>query len=76
MKPIYLLIASLILAVYGTLLYAMQKNDIQNQTNHFLQVEQYQPRYMKFTDDEMLYECDSRGLVYDYENGICTRLES
>ena len=41
------------------------------QSKHFQEVEQYNPKYTNYTDDEMMHECDDHGLIYDYEQGIC-----
>ena len=41
------------------------------QNKHFQEMGQYNHKYIDYTDDEMMHECDNHGLVYDYEQGIC-----
>ena len=68
MKNIYILI--LILVSFGSGI-ALAHNHYDSTATDFRDYGQYDPEYMLYTDDEMLYKCEDHGLVYDRENGIC-----
>ncbi|MCK5848504.1 MAG: hypothetical protein KAH01_04845 [Caldisericia bacterium] len=37
----------------------------------FQELGQYDPKYMAYSDQQMLEECEKYDMVYDYENGQC-----
>ncbi len=43
----------------------------EHEDNNFYEVEQYQPKYIMYSDSEMLSVCDEYDLVYNFEEGIC-----
>ena len=66
--------AALPLAVFAGLLVEMQKQDVQWKTNKFIEYGQFAPKYVAFSHEEMMFECDKRNLVYDYEESQCKYL--
>ncbi len=68
MKHIYLLTIILITFTSGILI---AKNQYQATDENFLKYQQYDPQYITFNHEEMLYECEKHNLEYYYEDGTC-----
>lgn len=60
------------IAVFGfemaKVYYTAQENDKQHQ---FKVYGQYAPKYIGYTDDQMLKTCEKYDLIYEFEKGIC-----
>jgi len=71
MKPIYTLIA-LLLVVFGATYVYMES---EAHAQEFVNNGQFEPKYIAYTHDQMLEECIRRGLFYDYEDAECAMEE-
>ena len=69
MKNIYILILILISFCSGI---ALADYHYDTTATDFRDYGQYQPEFMLYTDDEMLFECEKYDLVYDHNKKICT----
>ena len=43
----------------------------QHKVDQFFEYGQYSPKYVTYSDEDMLHECEKHDLIYNYEEGIC-----